>query len=162
MEIKIKKPVPYLSTKHYDNFPCAHRQWKHPGVCQLIHGYSRSFTFTFGSWELDECGFVVDFGSLKAIKQYLEETFDHKLLLNKDDPLLPAFRALEKQGACQITLMPHGVSMEGTAQQLCEVVSALVKSITDGRCWVVSVESRENSKNSGIYLNPKCPFPRIN
>ncbi len=148
----------FKSTKSYDNYPCAHRQPRHDGNCALIHGYSRSFHFLFGAAELDKCGFVVDFGQLKWIKAHLDHMFDHTLLLVADDPLMHHFRALEMEGACAIRLMPYGVGMEGTAQWLCEFVDPHLRDLTKGRCWVEQVESRENSKNSGIYINPSAGF----
>jgi len=121
-----------------------------------VHGYSRSFFFTFGAIELDRCGFVVDFGGLKELKAYLDDMFDHTLLLNEDDPLLDKFRELEAAGAAKIRTMPYGVGMEGTARHLCEYADKLVREMTKGRCWVESVESRENEKNSAIYTNPQA------
>lgn len=146
----------YTSTKTYTGFPCAHRQWRHPGHCAFVHGYSRSFHFVFGCRELDECGFVVDFGSLSWLKEYLEEEFDHTLLLNGDDPQLPSFRTLESAGACKITTMPYGVGMEGSARLVCEMVDKGLRNQTNNRCWVISVECRENEKNSAIYRNPNA------
>ena len=148
----------YLSTKTYSNYPCAHRQYKHQGNCAHIHGYSRQFEFIFAAHTLDTCGFVVDFGHLKWLKAYLDEMFDHTLLLPEDDPLLPTFRELEASNACAIRIMPYGVGMEGTAQLLCEFADAELRRMTKGRCWVVSVESRENDKNSAIYHNPFAGF----
>ena len=149
----IAVPV-FTSTKAYHDYPCAHRQHRHDGNCALVHGYSRSFHFIFGAQTLDRCGFAVDFGKLKWIKEHLDYMFDHTLLLCDDDPQLPVFRQLEAAGACAIRLMPHGVGMEGTAQYLCEYVDDKLRKITQGRCWVESVESRENQKNSAIYTNP--------
>jgi 6-pyruvoyltetrahydropterin/6-carboxytetrahydropterin synthase len=148
----------FKSTKHYDNYPCAHRQPKHDGNCAVIHGYSRSFTFLFGAYTLDQCGFVVDFGKLKWVKQELDHMFDHTLLLVADDPLLDKFRELEHAGACAIRIMPYGVGMEGTAQWLCEFVDRRLRIESRGRCWVEQVEARENSKNSAIYINPDAGF----
>jgi len=148
----------HLSTKSYSNYPCAHRQHRHEGACALVHGYSRSFHFLFGAQTLDKCGFVVDFGDLKWIKEHLDYMFDHTLLLCDDDPLMGQFYELEQAGACSVRLMPHGVGMEGTAQYLCEYVDKRLRLLTKGRCWVVQVESRENDKNSGIYINPVGHF----
>lgn len=144
----------HQSTKIYWNYPCAHRQHRHKGVCALVHGYSRSFHFVFGAHDRDDCGFVVDFGQLKWVKDFLDEHFDHTLLLCEDDPLLPAFRAIEKAGGAKIRLLPYGVGMEATAQYVCEWVHEQLCAMSLGRCWVVSVECRENDKNSGIYHNP--------
>lgn len=148
----------YISTKTYTNLPCAHRQWRHDGNCKLVHGYSRSLHFIFGAHTLNKCGFAVDFGDLGWLKDWLEHMFDHTLLLNEDDPQLPAFRELEQAGACDIRLMPYGVGMEGTAEYVCEYVDNELRERTGGRCWVVQVEARENDKNSAIYINPNRGF----
>lgn len=144
----------YQSTKSFWNYPCAHRQHRHNGMCALVHGYSRSFHFKFASQERDACGFVVDFGELKWVKSFLDDTFDHTLLLCADDPLLPEFHGLQEAGACRIRILPYGVGMEDTAQYVLEWVDGRLRERTNGRCWVVSCEVRENDKNSGIYVNP--------
>lgn len=141
------------STKTFIGYPCAHRQHKHPGNCALVHGYSRSFHFVFGAVERDVCGFVVDFGDLKFVKAILDAQFDHTLLLNAEDPCLPNFLELEKLGACDIRIMSYGVGMEGTAQWLYEQVDPWLRRRSRGRAWVVSVEARENEKNSAIFTS---------
>lgn len=148
----------FQSTKSYYNFPCAHRQFRHDGSCRLVHGYSRSFHFVFGSETLDKCGFVVDYGGLKELKQHLDYMFDHTLLLNEDDPLWDKFKELEQCGACELRTMPYGIGMEGTAQYLAEYADNLIRTKTKGRAWVISAESRENDKNSSIYFNPEAGF----
>lgn len=148
----------FKSTKSFWNFPCAHRQWRHHGDCALIHGYSRSFHFEFKCHTLNSCGFVVDYGELDFIKQHLEYMFDHTMLINPDDPHMDKFKELDALGVCALRVMPYGVGMEGTAMYLCEWADALVREKTGGRCWVSSVESRENDKNSSIYYNPEDCF----
>lgn len=140
----------YSSTKSFWNYPCSHRQWRHGGHCAFVHGYSRSFHFLFKSHALDACGFVVDFGGLKGFKAKLDELFDHTLLLNVDDPLLPEFERLQNLGACKLTVLPN-VGMEGTALFLWKEINAFLKHTTNGRAWCERVEVRENDKNSGIF-----------
>ena len=146
----------FVSTKTFEDFPCAHRQHRHAGNCSLIHGYSRSFKFTFAAAQQDRCGFVVDFGGLKWLKLWLEDNFDHTLLLEHDDPLMPQLTKIHQAGGCKIVVPPYGVGMEGTAQWLLEVAQAGLDSRMDpGRkVQVVSVEARENRKNSAVYHNP--------
>lgn len=153
----MEQPI-YQSTKSFWNYPCAHRQHRHHGNCALIHGYSRSFHFTFAAQTRDACGFVVDFGELKWLKRFLDEHFDHTLLLPPDEPHLGLFRELESHGACKLVLLPYGVGMEDTAQWVCEWADRELRHATKGRCWVVKVEVRENDKNSGIYVNPNAGF----
>lgn len=148
----------YLSTKTFSNYPCAHRQHRHDGNCALVHGYSRSYVFTFGSKTMDKCGFVVDFGDLKWLRDWLEHMFDHTLLLMSDDPLLPQFEEIAKAGGADIRIMPYGVGMEGSAQLVCEFTDTNLRSRTKGRAWVESVEARENDKNSAVYMNPESGF----
>ena len=43
---------------------------------------------------------VMDFGGLKPIKAWLEDLFDHTLLINEDDPALQFFQEMEKWDLC--------------------------------------------------------------
>jgi len=147
----------FTCTKTYDNLPCAHRQWRHDSNCAVIHGYSRSFIFSFEAKERDKCGFVVDFGDLGWLKDYLELKFDHTLLIQDDDPYLELFRELHKVGACQLTVVPS-TSTEGMAEMVCKFADQELRERTKGRCWILSVECRENSKNSATYFNPNIGF----
>jgi 6-pyruvoyltetrahydropterin/6-carboxytetrahydropterin synthase len=124
----------------------------------VLHGYSRSFHFTFGAKERDLCGFVVDFGALHWLKDRLDSYFDHTLLLCADDPLLPEFQELEAQGAARIVILPYGVGMEDTAQAIGEWADTELRTKTKGRAWVNTLEVAENEKNSGIWTNPEAGF----
>lgn len=148
----------FVSTKTFENYPCAHRQWKHHGNCKVIHGYSRSFHFVFAAHNQDACGFIVDFGDLDWLKGWLEHMFDHTLLLAADDPYLDQFKALDAAGVCQLRVMPTGVGMEDTAAFVCTYADEVLRTRSKGRCWIVSVEARENNKNSAIYFNPEAGF----
>ncbi len=87
-------PQPYLSTKLFTGFPCTHRQPADDGHCKYIHGYSRSFKFTFACTELEpNTMFVMHFGRLKQLKQWLDYQFDHTFLANEDDPELKVLDA---------------------------------------------------------------------
>lgn len=140
----------FKSTKHFTGFPCTHRQWRAEGHCKYIHGYSRQFYFVFASTELTKEGWVVDFGGLKDVKEWLDYMFDHTFLANQDDPYLDSFRQLEKDGVIQLRILPN-VGMEGTAQFVFEKVDQMIREKSEGRAWVESVEVRENEKNSAIY-----------
>ena len=51
----------YTSTKEYhDAFPCAYRQWRADSHCNLIHGYSFSMKFYFGTDNLDARNWAAD------------------------------------------------------------------------------------------------------
>jgi 6-pyruvoyltetrahydropterin/6-carboxytetrahydropterin synthase len=148
----------FTSTKTFDNYPCAHRQYRHDGNCSLIHGYSRSFHFIFGVQAFTKEGFAVDYGDLDWLKAHLEYMYDHTLVLDENDPYMETFKELERSGVCRVRTQPLGPGMEGTAQYLCEWTDKELREKTKGRAWVISVEARENNKNSSIYTNPEAGF----
>ncbi|MCP9775001.1 6-carboxytetrahydropterin synthase [Cyanobium sp. WAJ14-Wanaka] len=137
-------------SKTFGGFPCCHRQWRHPGHCRFVHGYSRSFTCWFGARELDQCGFVVDFSSLGALEAQLAEQFDHTFLVNADDPLLEQWQDLHQQGALDLRVMQN-VGMEASAQLVWTWANDLLRSRDGGRSYCLKVEARENEKNAAYY-----------
>jgi len=148
----------FTSRKSFWDYPCAHRQWKHTGNCALVHGYSRSFHFIFGAQQRDQCGFVVDYGDLMWLRGFLQQNFDHTLVLPSDEPFLETFKELEAHGACKVVVLPYGAGMEDTAQFVCEYADEVLRLRTKGRAWVISVEAQENDKNSSTYVNPNAGF----
>lgn len=144
----------FQSSKIFRGFSCSQRQWRHSDRSAYIHGYKKAFHFVFECQELAGAGYVVDNDDLQELQEYLEDTFSHTLLLNKDDPLLENFKQLSILGACDLQVLPYGVSMEGTSKHLCEYADKLIREKTKGRCWVISVETKEDNKNSSVYFNP--------
>lgn len=144
----------YYSTKRYGHniglsacFRQPHADHSH---CRFLHGYSLAFKFTFGCKELDKRNWVVDFGGLKPLKAWLEETFDHKVVLDRQDPMLYKFAELENAGLAQLTVL-DGVGVEKFAEHAWNKAQWIVDEMTDGRCWVVSCECAEHGANSAIY-----------
>jgi len=115
-----------------------------------LHGYSLAFKFTFGCKELDERNWVVDFGGLKPVKAWLEETFDHKVVLDRQDPMLYKFAELENAGLAELTIL-DGVGVEKFAEHAFNKAQEIVNEMSNGRCWVVSCECAEHGANSAIY-----------
>ncbi len=144
----------YFSTKTYGHniglsavFRQPHADHSH---CHLLHGYSLQFKFTFGCNELDNKNWAVDFGGLKPLKAWLEDNFDHKTAIDKDDPFLDKFMELQKLDLAEIVVM-DGVGAEKFAEHAWKFANELVKEMSDGRCWCESVECAEHGANSAIY-----------
>ena len=141
----------FRSTKSFYYLPCAHRQWRDDGHCSYVHGYDRSVHLEFQCKELDDKMWVMDFGGLKQIKAWLEDLFDHTLLINEDDPEMEFFEEMDRRGLCQLRVMPN-IGMEGSAQYIFDYVDDWLNKQTEGRVQLYSVECRENEKNSAIYF----------
>jgi len=143
----------YYSTKTYGHnigLSACFRQPNAHSHCKLLHGYALQFKFTFGCEKLDERNWVVDFGGLKPLKAWLEDHFDHKVILDYDDPMLKNFEDLQSAGLCDIVMF-RGVGVEMFAEHAFHEANSIVKQMTDGRCWVVSCECAEHGANSAIY-----------
>ena len=151
-------PSAHTCSKSFRDFPCCHRQWRHPGHCRFLHGYSRSFTFWFQAELLDANGFVVDFSSLRQLEQRLIDQFDHTVLVNGDDPLMDQWQALHAQGALDLRVMEN-VGMEASAVLVWDWANGLLLSQEGGRacCW--RVEARENDKNAARYTATPSWYP---
>ena len=82
----------YKVTKHID-FCYGHRLLNYDGQCRHLHGHNGRVEIDLEAERLDSRGMVVDFSDIKRIiKTWIDETLDHRMLLCKDDPILPALR----------------------------------------------------------------------
>jgi len=144
----------YLSTKTYGHniglsavFRQPHADHSH---CRFLHGYSLAFKFTFGCDELDHRNWCVDFGGLKPLKAWLEDSFDHKVVIDKADPMMYHLKTLQTVGVAELTIM-DGVGAEKFAEHAWRFADKMVREQTNNRCWCVSVECSEHGANSAIY-----------
>lgn len=142
----------YTSTKEYvDAFPCAYRQWKADTKCRYVHGYSFSMKFYFGTNELDKRNWSMDYGGLKELKKFLEDLFDHTLLVGSDDPNLDWYKEAETRGMAKLTILPK-LGCESLADMLYKYVNAvyipeMLGEAESQRIWCYRVEVRETVSN---------------
>lgn len=143
----------YYSTKTYGHnigLSAVFRQPLAHSHCKFLHGYSLQFKFIFGCEELDERNWVVDFGGLKPLKKWLEDSFDHKVVVDREDPLLYKLSELESCGLAELTLF-YGVGVEKFAEHAHKFADKLVREMTNNRCYCVSAECAEHGSNSAIF-----------
>ncbi len=153
------EPDPARVVKRFTGFSCAHRLWTAASHCRFVHGYERWFEITFEALWLDGNGWVIDFGSMKPLKQILEDQFDHTLIIADNDPMLPAFQNLDDQGAVDLRVMDHP-GMEGAARWVFDQANQWADTVTGGRARAVRVVAGENDRNRVEYqplLTPKPP-----
>lgn len=140
--------------KLYPDIPWAHRQHLHDGACAFIHGHNWNITVTFGCHEPDANGFVVDFGKLKFLKHWIDEHLDHACVFNADDPLRAALTSVGG-GTAWKPYVVESCSCEGMARHLHGIFDALVRTATQGRVFVVSIEVSEDSRNSATFASAR-------
>jgi 6-pyruvoyltetrahydropterin/6-carboxytetrahydropterin synthase len=153
----------YQVTKTYDHnlgLSACFRQPFASSHCRDPHGYPLSFKLTFGAERLNEDNWVIDFGGLKPIKEWLCVNFDHRTVLAENDPALEDFRELyAKHGFAEINTLPF-VGCEGFAKHVFDYVSGWLEDDHCMACDVrglhlVSVEVREHGGNSALYMGDR-------
>lgn len=127
--------------------------------CRDPHGYALSFKLTFAAPELNANNWVIDFGSLKPVKAWLAETFDHRTILAQDDPALHDFQNLYQKWGFKAPLVIPFVGCEGFAQYTADnIIRVLKESDLQGGdqngVFLESVEVREHEGNSASWHAP--------
>lgn len=71
-------------------FCYGHRLLNYDGKCRNLHGHNGQLELEMDAEALDTLGMVIDFGEIKEIaKGWVDTHLDHKMLLNRNDPLVP-------------------------------------------------------------------------
>ena len=143
----------YCSTKLIELGSCAFRQPLADSHCKYLHGYHLTAKFWFTSDKLDKNNWVVDFGGLKGLKEFLRKQFDHTTCISTSDPHVDKFKKLAKEGICDLRLM-DGVGIEKFAEFCHASADNFVALATDMRCRCTKVELFEHDNNSAIYMTP--------
>jgi 6-pyruvoyltetrahydropterin/6-carboxytetrahydropterin synthase len=169
----------YLSTKTYGNdrgLSCCFRQWRSThSHCSLLHGYSIGIKLIFESQTLDDRNWVMDFGGLKAFKEWSEYMFDHTLVIAEDDPHRAMFEKMaelglqDQGGVCDIRIAP-AVGCEKFSELAFMKMKDILETFQRGEAYTLengkifecrypvgagvklrSVEVFEHQANSAVY-----------
>ena len=154
----------YLSTKTYGNdrgLSCCFRQWRSShSHCSLLHGYSIGIKLVFESETLDDRNWVMDFGGLKAFKEWADWQFDHTTVIALDDPHLPKFKELAKlgkqaEGGVLDLRLVEAVGCEKFAELAYHTMQEILEAYQAGRGWTHpngSVFESRYPTGSGVKL----------
>jgi 6-pyruvoyltetrahydropterin/6-carboxytetrahydropterin synthase len=143
----------YISTKIFDNYSVALRQWKAiHSHCHLMHGYALKFKLWFSSETLDDMNWIVDFGGFgqNGLKEWMNFMFDHTTLIEKDDPYIDLFQNMSMEGVLSLRIMDK-MGCESLAKLVFDKFNDVLSKTDAGRSRVIKVEVYENDKNSAIY-----------
>lgn len=146
----------YISTKTYTNLgSVAYRQWRADSHCNRVHGYALSFHFEFETDTLDARNWVMDYGGLRPLKDFLEENFDHTFLVAVDDPDREAMIKLGELGLAKIVEVEK-TGCEGLADYLYKYINGILlpeygADVAD-RIWCSKVEVRETVSNMAMRI----------
>ena len=97
-----------------------HRVVGHENKCRHLHGHNYRIHFVCEADQLDALGRVIDFGLINdRLCQWLEEHWDHRLMIWQEDPLLPELQRIASEDLC---IVPFNPTAEQIAQHLVHVV----------------------------------------
>ena len=149
----------FQSSKVFDGFSTVFRQWKAEDThCRFLHGYGISFKLYFEG-ELDHRNWVWDFGGMKRAKtkindmnakEWMDYMFDHTTIIAEDDPHLPYFRTMDREGVIQLRVIP-ATGAEKFAEYIYNKLNNFVYKETQGRVRVTKVKFMEHGKNAAYY-----------
>jgi 6-pyruvoyltetrahydropterin/6-carboxytetrahydropterin synthase len=114
------------------SFCYGHRLLDYSGKCRHLHGHNGRAVITLAAASLDELGMVVDFSRLKGVVGgWIDETLDHKMILHKDDPVLPFLR---QQGE-PVFVLDVNPTAENIARLVFEFTRAQGFPVVEVKLW---------------------------
>ena len=120
-----------------------HRVTLHESKCRNVHGHRYAAEITVHAPRLDECGRVIDFGSVKAlVGTWIDDHLDHGYIYKHDD----AWGKSIGDGGLKVFEMPKDLG-EPTAEN----IAALLAMVCDQLLPEPMV-----AKHIRIYETPNC------
>ena len=76
-------------------FCYGHRLLRYEGKCRYLHGHNARVEIELAKDSLDHRGMVSDFDEVKtALQAWLDTALDHKMILNREDPIIAHLKAV--------------------------------------------------------------------
>ncbi len=134
----------YQVTKHIE-FCYGHRLLNYDGQCRHLHGHNARVEVDLVADDLDQRGMVADFSDIKQqIKGWIDAHLDHRMLLNRDDPILPL---LKERGELHY-VMDANPTAENIARLIFNKARARGLPVVEVRLW-------ETPTSFAAYRAPK-------
>ena len=114
------------------DFCYGHRLLNYEGKCKFLHGHNGRAVITLEAPKLDERGMVLDFTDIKrVVAGWIDEKLDHRMILHRDDPAVPALQALGEP----LYLIDANPTAENIARLIFEVATNHGFPVVDVRLW---------------------------
>lgn len=130
-------------------FDSGHRVLGHEGKCANLHGHRYVAEVRIACPNLDTLGRVIDFGKVKEIiGNWINENWDHNILLHVNDPLLKAVSILDRRDQCSppdLTAIKNGT-----------VIGSATKEIIGRKPYVMPASLNPTAENIAEVLAHKC------
>ena len=139
------------------HFCYGHRLLNHDGKCRHLHGHNGKAVITLASDCLDPLGMVMDFTRIKrVVSSWIDEALDHKMLLHRDDPMLPLLR---QQGE-PVYVMDVNPTAENIARLIYDFTSQQGFPIVEVQLWETDHCYATYQGENGLGFAPEDPTAR--
>ncbi|MCI0376339.1 MAG: 6-carboxytetrahydropterin synthase [Gemmataceae bacterium] len=136
----------YQVTKEL-RFCYGHRLLDYDGKCRHLHGHNGRAVITLAASRLDSLGMVMDFSTIKrVVGGWIDANLDHRMLLRKDDPVLPSLRAQNEP----VFLMDVNPTAENIAKLIYDFVASQAYPVVEVTLW-------ETDDSFAVYRGKQSP-----
>lgn len=127
---QLRRPM-FRVTQHIE-FCYGHRLLNYAGKCRHLHGHNAKAVIVLEGPKLDERGILVDFSDIKkAIRTWIDNELDHRMILNENDPVVPL---LQEQGE-PLFLLPENPTAETIARLIYDQTKAEGFPVVEVTLW---------------------------
>lgn len=133
------------------HFCYGHRLLNYAGKCRHLHGHNGRAVITLEAASLDALGMVVDFSEIKrVVGKWIDETLDHRMLLNEADPIIPE---LARQGEPFVTIDANPTA-ENIARLIFERTAAHGLPVVEVTLWETETSFATYRATAGAEEKP--------
>jgi 6-pyruvoyl-tetrahydropterin synthase len=154
-----------LKIRH--NMEMAHRLLNDNGKCQNIHGHGMQVELVLmvemgaEGMALNSAGDKMEFGAMKkSFREYIDSTYDHRLVLNREDPWTGPIMQVKREGdelsfhedEPEPIFLPGLSLVDGdpTVENLCKWIAE--RSCNEFRCDVICrIEETKTNGAEAMY-----------
>jgi len=144
-----------IVASRYHDFSAGHRVAGHENKCAHLHGHNYRIHFDVHAPDLDGVGRVMDFSIIKSLLcQWLEDNWDHRMLLWEDDPKLDMLLGCAGPHGSfldDIVTVPFNPTAENMARYLVEVVGP--RQLQGTGCTLIRCRVEETRKCGAEYVS---------
>lgn len=135
------------TAERYHDISVGHKVTGHENKCRFLHGHNYRIHFKIGSDQLDSIGRVLDFSVIKEkLCMWLENNFDHKFLIWKNDPLVSDLIKIDSES---IVIVPFNPTAENIAQYLVNEIAPI--QLEGSGCRLIECRVEETRKCSATF-----------
>jgi len=136
-----------VKAHRYHDICAGHRVYGHESKCAHLHGHNYRFHFTVEG-EQDKLGRVMDFSVIKStLCQWLEDEWDHRFLIWKNDLLSAHLKDLDRAGT---VIVPFNPTAENMAKFM--VLTIGPRLLTGTGVTLTEVKIEETAKCWASYI----------